>query len=229
MPGLGVGHRGRRHLAAGGRGHRRDPRRQPDRRALAGRSAGPSHRRGRAGSGARRGPGARLGRPARRRARRRQVHPVARSCAPLCGRRRNLTHRHRRGIHGPGAHAGRADQRRASPALPRRRERPRRGADPRPGRQPRAARRRLGADHLDRHDRWRGRRRAADPRGRGRADRLGQGAWHGHRARRSRHQGRRNRRAARARAPGRRRAALRGRSALVAAARAGDQEPLRRS
>ena len=55
-----------------------------------------------------------------------------------------------------------------------------------------------------------------------------EGARHRDRARRPRHEGRRDRRPARARAPRRRRAALRGRPALVVAARSRHQEPARR-
>ena len=93
--------------------------------------------------------------------------------------------------------------------------------------QARPAGRRLGADRRQRRGRRRARRRHPGPRGRGRPDPGRQGARHRDRPGRPRHQGRLDRRAAAARAPRRRRAALRGRPALPAAHGARRQEPLR--
>ena len=92
---------------------------------------------------------------------------------------------------------------------------------------PDAAGRRLDPDHRRRRRRRRARRRHPGQGGRRRADPGRQDPQHHHRARRPRHQGRLDRRAAGARAPRRRGAALRGRPQLPVPDGAGDEEPLR--
>ena len=83
---------------------------------------------------------------------------------------------------------------------------------------PRPGGRRLGADHRQRRGRGLGRQRRPGPRGRRVAHPAGQVPRHRDDAGRPRHQGRLDRRAAGARAPGRRGGAVRGRPALPAAA-----------
>ena len=135
--------------------------------------------------------------------------------------------RHRRGVGGPGAAAGRAHRRAARRAVPRGRVRPRRHPRAPRGAAARPADRRLHPDDVHCGRRRRAGRGDADARRDRRAHRAGQGARAAGAAGRARHQGRRHRRAAGAGAPGRRRAVVRGRQALHAAHGAGREEPLR--
>ena len=136
--------------------------------------------------------------------------------------------RQRRGVRGPGAAAGRAD-RGDGPA--------RSTSPPRPTWPPCSARSTQSEPDLVVVDSVQtiasgevegsAGNVSPGPRGRRVADPGGQGPRHRDAARRPRHQGRLDRRAAGARAPGRRRRAVRGRPALPAAAGPRGQEPLR--
>ena len=169
------------------------------------------HRGQRAGPGARRRPGARRGDAARRRAGRRQVHPAARGRRTAGRRPAGARCTSRRGVGRPGAAAGRPHRLHPRRALPRRRDRPARcsATSSRCGRACWSSTRCRPSSTAEvdgvtgrRHP---GREVAAA------LIRVAKTPRHRERAGRPRHQGRRHRRAAGARAPRRRRAALRGR------------------
>ena len=104
VPGLGHGRGAGRSAepGAGRSGHRAGP---PDRRGADRGLPRPHQRRARARPGARRRPGPRGGDPARRRARRRQVHAAARGGRPDRPPAPPGALRHRRGVGRPGADA----------------------------------------------------------------------------------------------------------------------------
>ena len=209
---------------AGGTGHGTGA---PDRRGADRGLAGPQQRGARARPGA--GRRARAGRrdPAGRRARRRQVDAAARGGGPDRPAAPPRPLRHRRGVRRPGADARRPHRRHLPRALPRRRDRPRCRARPRRGGQAHPAGHRLGADHQRRRRRRCPGRGHAGQGGLGRADPDGQAAQHHAGDHRPRDQGRVDRRPPGAGAPGRRRAAVRGRAHQPAADGAGGEEPLR--
>ena len=200
-----------------GAGHRARPADRRGRRPSGARAR--ADRRGRARPGARRRAGARGRRAAGRRARRRQVDPAARgrgAAAPAPGSARSTSPARSPPPRSGCAPTGSGRCTTSSTSPPRPTCRPCSATSRRS--QPDAAGGRLGADHRHRRGRGRGRRRDPGPRGRRRADPGRQGPRHRHRPGRPRHQGRLDRRAPAARAPRRRRAALRGRPPLTGCA-----------